>query len=190
MSYNLMAPCTPHNIARECTYAGAWEVYCIITLQKTGQIGMCCVSGTLFQCCFHSFRVRTVYQIGHSKYLQVKCFNMGNCCESQNNFLTVIYAINGEAENGFAEYTSCNYPDILPVGEVNSLISGVNSAIQATKSQKKYKRLRAPRKCLALFACLTCVAFLILFMIQLLSSNCKVCGDLAGEYLLHRITLW
>jgi len=114
---------------------------------------------------------------------------MGNCCESQHNFLTVIYAINGEAENGFAKYTSCNYPDILPVGEVNRLISGVNSAIQATKSLKKYTRLRKPQKCLALFACFTWVAFPILLFLRLLTSNCKVCGEFAGLVIALAIAL-
>ena len=115
--------------------------------------------------------------------------NMGNCCESQSsNFLIVINAINGEAENGFTEYTGCHYPDILPVREVNRLISGVNSVIQATKSQKKYKRLRKPCKCLALFACFSCVAFPILLIMAMLSSNCNLCVDLAGEYH-HRMTL-
>ena len=115
---------------------------------------------------------------------------MGNCCESQSNFLTVINAINGEAENGFAEYTSCNHPDILPEREVNRLIPGMNSAIQSTTSHKKYKRLRKLCKCLMLFACFTWVAFVIFFIVVYIKqSNCKLCVDLAGKYL-HKITLW
>ena len=66
---------------------------------------------------------------------------MGNCESKKDDCLFVVNAIRGEAENGFAECTSSNCPDILPVEEVNILIKGVNSAIKATKCQKKYIRL-------------------------------------------------
>ena len=57
---------------------------------------------------------------------------MGNCESKKDDCLFVVNAIRGEAENGFAECTSSNCPDILPVEEVNILIKGVNSAIKAT----------------------------------------------------------
>ena len=62
---------------------------------------------------------------------------MGNC-GSKKDCLAVINAIKGDAKNGFSECTSSNNPDILPVGKVNRLVETLNSAVQATKSQKEF----------------------------------------------------
>ena len=66
---------------------------------------------------------------------------MGNCESKKEDCLFVIHPIKGKAENGFDEFTSSNYPDILPVGEVNRLISRVNCAVRVTKYQKEFIQL-------------------------------------------------
>ena len=85
---------------------------------------------------------------------------MGNCVSQKDDYLLVVNAIKGEAENGFPECASSNYSDILPVGAVNRLISRVNSAIQTTKSQKKFIRLKDQYD------------GLVIFVIWLLGFNC------------------
>ena len=76
---------------------------------------------------------------------------MGNCVSQKDDYLLVVNAIKGEAENGFPECASSNYSDILPVGAVNRLISRVNSAIQTTKSQKKFIQLKDQYNGLSIF---------------------------------------
>ena len=66
---------------------------------------------------------------------------MGNCESKKEDCLFVIHPTKDKAENGFDEFTSSNYPDILPVGEVNRLISRVNCAVRVTKYQKEFMQL-------------------------------------------------
>ena len=85
---------------------------------------------------------------------------MGNCVSQKDDYQFVVNALKGEAENGFPECARSNYSDILLVGEVNRLISRVNSAIQTTKSQMKFIQLKDQYNGLSIF------------LIGLLGFNC------------------